>query len=287
MSRGMSRGGSGFPIIIAVLGVLILGVIGIFIYMQLNKADDNAINNGGLATVAPTEAEATPIPTVAPAATPEPTPAPAVTVPPTDATPEVEGTPTPYITAAPVYNSDTVWINVDALVIHTQASFESDVVGKIPYGQSVQGDVSGKWMNTSYDGISGYIYLGKTGAGRACVVYSESALQPLEPDPDAPTENLVDSYSFSESGSTLTLTITFTAGVYADDNATGDLEKSDFTLSGNTFWGSVSHVAGSQTAILSLNMDTGSLDAHVVTIKAQSVFKAGGSACTTQVLSHP
>ena len=283
MSRGMSRGGSGFPIIIAVLGVLILGVIGIFIYMQLSKNGDEAINN--LPTTAPTS-DVTAIPTVSPEATSTPAP---VTVPPTSAEPtaDVDATATPYITAAPIYNSDTVWINVDALKIHTQASFESDTVGKIPYGTQVSGDVSGKWMNTTYEGTSGYIYLGKTGAGRACVVYNESALQALEPDPDAPTEDLVDSYSFSESGTTLTLTITFTTGVYAEDNATGDLQESDFSVSANTNITGISHVAGSQTLILTMFIDTGSGDPHVVTLKTQSVFKAGGTACITQDFSQP
>lgn len=283
----MSRGGSGFPIIIAVLGVLILAVIGIFIWMQIGGNGNNS-NDDGVDAIPTTEATPTytPIPTLTP--TPEVTQAPVVTVPP--ATPEPatgEATPTPYVTAPPNYTTDTVWINVDALKIRTQANFDSDTVGKIPYGQSVQGDVNGKWMNTSYDGISGWIYLGKTVDGRKCVVYSEGALEPLAPDPDADEENLVQSHSFSESGNTLTLTITFTSGVYADDDATGNLQSSDFTLSGNTFWGSVSHVAGSQTAILTLSMDTGSPDPHIITIKSQSIFKAGGDACTSESFSQP
>jgi hypothetical protein len=285
MSRGMSRGGSGFPIIIAVLGVLILAVIGIFIWMQLGDKGNSAIENT-IVTMEPTPTS-TPVPSPTPTA--EVTPAPVVTVPPATPTPDAAAaTPTPYITAAPNYTTATVWINVDALNIRTQANFDSDTVGKIPYGQSVQGDVNGKWMNTSYDGITGWIYLGKTSDGRPCVVYSEGALQPLEPDPDAPTENLVQSHTFVESGSnTLTLTITFTAGVYSEDDATGALQNSDFTLNGNTFWGSVSHVAGAQVAILTFSMDTGSVDPHLVTIKSQSVFKAGGSACTSQTFTHP
>ena len=280
----MSRGGNGFPIIIAVLGVLILAVIAIFIWMQL-RPDNNDVIDNPIATMEPTPTTS-PVPTPTPP--PEVTPAPQVTVPPATPTPDAAAaTPTPYITAAPNYTTDTVWINVDALNIRTQANFDSDTVGKIPYGQSVVGDVNGKWMNTSYDGVSGWIYLGKTSAGRACVVYSEGALQPLDPDPDAPTENLVQSHSFSESGSTLTLTITFTAGVYAKDDATGDLQESDFSVSSNTNITGISHVAGSQTAILTMFIDTGSPDAHVVTLRAQSVFKAGGSACTTQDFTQP
>jgi len=282
----MSRGGSGFPIIIAVLGVLILTVIGIFIWMQLRDGGDNNAIDNTIVTMEPTPTSS-PVPTQTPA--PEVTPEPVVTVPPATPTPDpAAATPTPYVTAAPNYTTDTVWINVDALKIHTQANFESDTVGKIPYGQSVQGDVNGKWMNTSYDGITGWIYLGKTSAGRACVVYSEGALQALEPDPDAAEEDLVDSHSFSESGSTLTLTITFTTGVYADDDATGNLQTSDFSItdSAKGTIQSISHVAGSQTAILTIFIDTASSN-YEINIKAQSVFKAGGNACTSQSFTHP
>lgn len=280
----MSRGGSGFPIIIAVLGVLILAVIGIFIWMQLRPDDSTAVDNT-IPTTEPTPTNS-PIPTLTP--TPEVTQAPVITVPPATPTPDPAAiTPTPYITAAPITTSDTVWINVDALKIRTQANFDSDTVGKIPYGHSVQGDVNGKWMNTSYDGITGWIYLGKTSAGRKCVVYSESSLQALEPDPDADEENLVQSHSFSESGTTLTLTITFTTGVYADDDATGGLQTSDFSIADSKgTLQSVSHVAGSQTAIVTLFIDTGAAN-YEVSIKSQSIFKAGGDACTAQTFTHP
>ncbi|MBN2879138.1 MAG: hypothetical protein JXN65_05845 [Clostridia bacterium] len=286
MSRGMSRGGSGFPIIIAVLGVLILAVIGIFIYMQLSGTDDKALDNT-LPTIVPT-VESTPIPTVAPV-TPEPATEEPVTVPPTtEPTQAVDATTTPYITAPPVGTSGTVWVNVDALQIHTAASFDSDVVGKIPYGISVSGDISAdrKWMNTSYEGTSGYIYLKNLSSGRACTVTSESLLQPLDPDPDAPTTNLVQSHTFNESGTTLTLTITFTTGVYSKDDKSGDLALSDFSISTNGTLTNISHVAGSQTAIVTAFIDTASSN-YVITLKDQSVFDASGNACSSQTFTQP
>ena len=280
----MSRGGSGFPIIIAVLGVLIIGVIGIFIYMQLSK--DNG-NTDVLASTIPTsEVTAVPTPTVEATYTPEPV----VTVPPVTAepTPDVEATSTPYITAPPITTkTKTVWINVDALKIHPIADWDSETIGKIPYGTAVSGEVSGNYMYTSYDGVTGYIYL-KTSAssGRDLVVYSESALVPLDPDPDAPTEDLVSTHSFNESGNTLTLTITFTTAVYGDDNGTGALDEDDFTMSSNGTITDVSHVAGSTTVTVTAFIDTASAN-YTISIKSQSIFNSSGIACETQSFIQP
>jgi len=282
MSRGMSRGGSGFPIIIAVLGVLILAVIGIFIYMQLSGNDDKALD--ALATIEPT-AETTAIPTVAPV-TPEPATEEPVTVPPTTepTTDAAEATSTPYITAPPASNSGTVWINVDALKIHTAASFESDTVGKIPYGTSVSGDVSGKWMNTSYEGTSGYIYLGKTSAGRPCVVSSESAIQALDPDPDAEEIDLITSITkLSNDGAYMQVQIQFSTAVYSDDNATGNIVSADFEITNATLMTSNISSGTAPTSIVTLKLQMEGSPANVtVKVRPQSIFNAGGEAAASE-----
>lgn len=275
----MSRGGGGFPIIIAVLGVLILGVIGIFVYMQMRgDADDNPTDLNNLPTT--NTPDVTNIPTLAPVI--DETPEVVITVPPVTEAPttEADATETPYITAPPVYNSGTVWINVDALLIHTQANFTSDTVGKIPYGQSVSGDISGKWMNTTHDGASGYIYLGKTSAGRACVVYSESSLAPLEPDPDAEEQDLFDGIiSCSASGENAIIILKFTGPVFADDNGTGNLTASDFTVSTGAIIG-ITHMAGTDTVTLTVHISASPAGTSVtVTVNEQSVFNAAGQAC--------
>jgi len=282
MSRGMSRGGSGFPIIIAVLGVLILAVIGIFIYMQLSDGGDKALDNT-LTTMEPT-AETTAIPTVAPV-TPEPATEEPVTVPPTtEPTQAIEATATQYITAPPSTSSGTVWINVDALQIHTAASFESDVVGKIPYGTSVSGDVSGKWMNTSYEGTSGYIYLGKTSAGRACVVYSESAIQALDPDPDASEVDLITSITRSSVDSAyMYVQIQFSSAVYSDDNATGNIVSADFEITNATLTTDNISSGTAPTSIITLKLQLlGSPSDVTVKVRAQSIFNASGEAAASE-----
>ena len=76
-------------------------------------------------------------------------------------------------------DSQTVWINVDALRMRTQPSTDSDKLGQIPYGTSVQGVADGDWMHTSYNGINGYIFTGEVSSGRTCVVYSSDDLVPL------------------------------------------------------------------------------------------------------------
>jgi len=278
MSRGMSRGGSGFPIIIAVLGVLILGVIGIFIYMQLSKDGNESLD---LATTEPTS-EATALPTAIPDTTATPETA-VVTVEPTvEATATVEATSTPYITAPPTTTSDTVWINVDALKIHTAASFESDTVGKIPYGTQVSGDVSGKWMNTSYDGTSGYIYLGKTSDGRACVVYNESSLQALDPEPDADEIDLVTSITkASDDGNYYYIDVHFSTSVYSDDNGTGTIDSSCFTITGATYVSMSGGVEGTTYVQLKIQPLATATEA-VVTVKSQQVFNSAGQAAKSE-----
>ena len=278
----MSRGGGGFPIIIAVLGILILIVVGIFIYLQFK---DDTPTNIEVPTMAPTQ-----VPTEIPTAEPtlEPTPEVVVTVPPVEESPTVDpnaATATVYITAPPIVQGSTVWINVDALLIHSQANFTSATVGKIPYSTMISGDVSGKWMYVSFEGAQGYIYLGKTSDGRACVVYSESSLEVLV-ETEADEVNLVNNVNKNLSGTTYTITITFTSAVYADDNQTGVIGISDFSFSANGTIQNVSHVAGSQTVIVTVFVDTGTADDYILTIKAQSIFNGAGQACTSQTIIY-
>ena len=76
-------------------------------------------------------------------------------------------------------NSKTAWINVNSLSIRAQPGTDSEKIGEIPYGESVQGSCDGDWMCTTYNGVKGYIYTGEAGSGRTCVVYSSSALVAL------------------------------------------------------------------------------------------------------------
>ena len=75
--------------------------------------------------------------------------------------------------------SRTAWINVDALRIRSEPSTDSDKLGQIPYGTSVQGVAIGDWMHTTYNGMNGYIFTGEVSSGRSCVVYSSDDLVPL------------------------------------------------------------------------------------------------------------
>ncbi len=115
--------------------------------------------------------------TPSPEVTEEYTLIPIVTVPIVTAEP----TPTEFATAVITFEEDTVWINLSHLVIRPQPDFSYDKIGNIPYGTKVMGEIDGLWMYTSYDGVQGYIYVGKIkDTDRPCVVYSPSDLQPLE-----------------------------------------------------------------------------------------------------------
>ncbi|MBN2880000.1 MAG: SH3 domain-containing protein [Clostridia bacterium] len=79
------------------------------------------------------------------------------------------------------FDEDAVWINLSHLVIRPQPDFETEKIGNIPYGTKVMGEIDGNWMFTSYNGVEGYIYIGKMKSNdRPCVVYSASDLQPLD-----------------------------------------------------------------------------------------------------------
>ncbi|MEX1376806.1 MAG: hypothetical protein AB1Z23_04930 [Eubacteriales bacterium] len=281
MSRGMSRGGGGFPIIIAVLGVLILIVVGIFIYLQLKP--DTSEDLSSIPTMAPTPTS-TAIPTAEP--TPEVTTAPPVTIPPVSEAPTADpnATATAYITAPPIGTSKTVWINVDALLIHSQANFTSTTVGKVPYGTQISGEVSGKWMNVSYEGAQGYIYLGKTSDGRACVVYSEGSLEILVVTAADEVDLVTGITGGTISGGLMTVTIDFSAGVYADDNATGALNASDFTITNGTITGIAGNTENTIHIVLTINPLVSGTDV-TVTVKSQSVFNSSGQAAQSESAS--
>jgi len=101
-----------------------------------------------------------------------------------------------YISTGP--ESYPVWINVEYIDIMLKPDFESEVVGKIPYGTLIFGDSCDawqtaiyqqniektdepidenlKWLHISYDGIDGFIFAGVTDYGESYVVYNEDEL---------------------------------------------------------------------------------------------------------------
>jgi len=95
-------------------------------------------------------------------------------------TPEAEVTPADYITIFGYDPLVTFWVNASTLTIRENPDSESEALGEVPYGEEVSGHTYGKWLNITYNGITGYIYLGETSEGRACVVYSKYDLEPLE-----------------------------------------------------------------------------------------------------------
>ena len=115
--------------------------------------------------------------TPAPTQTQQGTLAPIVTIP----VITVEPTSTPGATATLSIEEDIVWVNLSHLIIRKEPDFDYDKIGNIPYGTKIMGEIDGLWMYTSYGGVSGYVYVGKMkDTGRACVVYSESDLEPLD-----------------------------------------------------------------------------------------------------------
>ncbi len=91
-----------------------------------------------------------------------------------------EPSPSPDVTSTPAIEQDVVWINLDYLIIRAYPDFSYEKIGHIPYGKKVTGEIDGLWMHMEYDGVTGYIYVGKLqSTGRPCVVYSEAELQPL------------------------------------------------------------------------------------------------------------
>ena len=114
------------------------------------------------------EPESTPIPTI-------------ILVPEVTDTETVEVSIIPEISPTIEIELDVVWINLSYLIIRGYPDFSYDKIGHIPYGERVTGTIDGLWMFVSYDGVEGYIYVGKVhDTDRPCVVYSESDLQPLD-----------------------------------------------------------------------------------------------------------
>ncbi len=82
------------------------------------------------------------------------------------------------VTPAPE-NGVKVWINVDTLNIRAQPKSDASIVGKIYFGDSVQGTINGEWIYITYKGITGYIFFGKLDSGRDSAVYDNMNLVPL------------------------------------------------------------------------------------------------------------
>jgi len=154
-----------------------------------------------------TEEPVTPEPTITEEAvtsapvTPEPvteepvTPEPATEEP---VTPEPTITDGPTEQPQPSEGTVTVWINLETLALRDEPDLYSGVLGAVPYGEEITGELEGrwqdaqnnpdalawevcdKWLHVTYQGIDGYLFMGNTLSGRACVVYNESGLEPLE-----------------------------------------------------------------------------------------------------------
>lgn len=168
--------------LIAVALVLVISVLVLIIVIIEQPTQDNAaLEQETSAQILEVQTTTfTPVPIIEQPATVEPIITEVVTAEPT-AVPTLTPMPTAYITPEPLYGQDTMWINVSYLVMRDRAGFENEIIGHIPYGTKVTGEVDEPWMYTSYNGMSGYIYVGNMdGNNRACAVYSESELVPLD-----------------------------------------------------------------------------------------------------------
>jgi len=151
--------------IIAVLLVIVLALIAVIIYNQMQPTSTEPAATQMSVTDAPTF---TPVPTIEPA--------PVVTVPVT-----AEPTASPEITEIPIVEGDVVWVNLSYLNIRAEPDFSYDRIISIPYGTRVTGTIDGNWMLTTYNGVEGYIYVGEVkDSDQPCVVHSQGDLWPEE-----------------------------------------------------------------------------------------------------------
>ena len=152
-------------IIILCLLLIVVCVLAAYLIITMNSSTDKTAE---IQVQATETTSSTPVPEISTV--------PVVTVPPT-----AEPTPTLTPTEVPIIEEDTVWINLSHLIMRAQPDFSYDKIANIPYGTKVMGEIDGLWMLTSYNGVEGYIYVGKMkDTDRPCVVYSESDLQPLD-----------------------------------------------------------------------------------------------------------
>ncbi|MBN2878387.1 MAG: hypothetical protein JXN65_02045 [Clostridia bacterium] len=130
--------------------------------------------------------------------TPEPVTPEPVTPEPVTEEPDTDVADSPTEQPQPSEGTATVWINLETLALRDEPDLYSGVLGAVPYGEEITGELTGrwqdaqnnpdalawevcdKWLHITYQGIDGYLFMGNTLSGRACVVYSQADLEPLE-----------------------------------------------------------------------------------------------------------
>ena len=261
-------------IILAIIGTLIVVVVGIFLY---SKFSGSSVFGPGAPT--PTIALTTPEPmpepsptmTLPPIVTPEPTPEPSPSVDLLAPTPDPAAT-----TAPPVVqkNYETVTVAVAKLKVRSTAGSSGGDLGSVSYGQTFEVFAeSGKWVQIRYNNTYGWIYTGVDRSGDKCAVRGNTPI-PSMPEPDAPPSFLE---SVSINGNVLT--VMFKTGVYGNKEHTAPLEAKHFSVKeGSTSLGiSVVHTAGSNTATITLGGQT-SGGKVTVSIAGNSVYNSVGTA---------
>ena len=90
--------------------------------------------------------------------------------------------PTPALTSPPyqALTNDSGWVNVGALYLRAKPDFGEKIIDKIPYGYYVSGTVKDYWMHLTWEGNTGWVYIGNLSNGRPCIVDNEDDLEPLD-----------------------------------------------------------------------------------------------------------
>jgi hypothetical protein len=272
MSRGYSRSGGGLTIILAIIGTLIVVVVGIFLY---NKFSNGGMPFGSKATPSPTPmlttpeptATAVPSPTLVAIVTPEPTvePSASVDILGGDSSPTVAP-----VTAAP--NFQTVTVAVAKLSVRSGAGSSYSKVGSVTYNQTYEVFAeSSKWVQIRVNNTYGWIYTGVDSSGCDCAVRGSEAV------PAMPTAAPKPSYLKSVTLNGDTLTVTFTTNVWGNKDKTENLGASDFTVKegSGTIQCTVTHTAGTSTATLKLGGSTNG-GKITVSIASGTVFNSSG-----------
>lgn len=260
-------------IILAIIGTLIVVVVGIFLY---SKFSGSSVFGPGAPTptIALTTPEPTPEPsptmTLPPIVTPEPTPEPSPSVDLLAPTPDPAAT-----TAPPVVqkNYETVTVAVAKLKVRSTAGSSGGDLGSVSYGQTFEVFAeSGKWVQIRYNNTYGWIYTGVDSSGDKCAVRGNTPI-PSMPEPDA-APSFLDSVSVSGN----VLTVKFKTGVYGNKEHTAGLSASQLTVKegGNTISYSIAHTAGSNTATLTIGPTGGG--AITVSVAGNTIYNSVGTA---------
>ena len=176
MENEPNKSNSNTPLIIilCVLLVAVIALIGIIMINMLNENQAPATETQ-LATAIGTEK--TPIPSIEV----QPTPTVQVITILVTEEPIASPSPSPSPTVIPLSNEDVMWINISYLNVRPEPDFSYDRIISIPYGTRVTGEIDGLWMYTTYNDVSGYIYVGEVkNSDRPCAVPTEAELWPPE-----------------------------------------------------------------------------------------------------------